>query len=172
LIAAAVKAAKKAGAPGLEGYPLDADLTPSASGTGYVSTFLRAGFSQGDGKLSHDGRWVAYVSDETGHDETYVQSFPHPEAKYQVSPNGGDLPTWSADGRELFFVSSDGHLMSVEVRTSANRFEASLPKALFEVHRSWFDINTDGRFLVLTAIGQAASVPWIAVMNWPTLLKK
>src|SRR5262249_21247055 len=65
-----------------------------------------------------DGRWIAYVSDESGREEVYLRAFPQPEGRWQVSANGGSQPRWQRDGRALFFVSPEGRLMATEVRTT------------------------------------------------------
>ena len=78
--------------------------------------YLHSGFSEGGGKLSPDGRWLAYTSNETKRTEVYVQSFPEPGRKWQVSTNGGDIPVWSRDGKELFFIGPSRKMMSVTVK--------------------------------------------------------
>jgi eukaryotic-like serine/threonine-protein kinase len=85
------------------------------------------------GALSPDGRWLAYASDESGAFEVYVQAFPDSLAKRLVSRGGGAEPRWRADGRELFYVSSDRRLMAVPT-TNGPAFEASTPAALFEIN--------------------------------------
>jgi hypothetical protein len=102
---------------------------------------------------------VAYASDDTGRFEIYVQSFPTPSEKFQVSSGGGDFPVWSRDGKELFFVSADSKMMAAEVKTAGKRFQAGVPKVLFatrlaelsDVHNGIpYDISRDGRFVVVT----------------------
>jgi Tol biopolymer transport system component len=66
-------------------------------------------------RFSPDGRWIAYVSGETGRDEVYVQSFQGPEGKWQVSNQGGTQPTWRADGRELYYFGADQRMTAVDV---------------------------------------------------------
>jgi hypothetical protein len=105
--------------------------------------------------VSPDGRWIAYTSDETGNPEVYVQSFPTPGGKWQISTSGGADPRWRRDGRELFFISSDRKLMAVEVK-SDSVFQAGLPRELFATGvsglvdvRTHYAVTTDGRrFLV------------------------
>ena len=63
------------------------------------------------GKFSPDGRWVAYVSDENGRPEVYVQSFPTSGGKWLISTQGGTEPLWRADGKELFYIAGDRKLM-------------------------------------------------------------
>jgi Tol biopolymer transport system component len=70
-------------------------------------------FNEVHGQLSSDGKWLAYVSDESGQNELYVQSFPVPAVRTRVSTAGGDQPRWRRDGQELFYIAPDGGLMRV-----------------------------------------------------------
>ena len=69
--------------------------------------FLRTGFNQTQSQVSPNGRWIAYTSNESGGDEVYVESFPRPGSRYQVSTHGGVQPRWGAEGRELFYLASN-----------------------------------------------------------------
>jgi len=139
--------------------------------------YLRSEFHQSMAKLSPDDRWVAYFSDETSRHEIYVQSFPVPGHKYQVSVNGGYVPIWSADGRELFFTTPDQKLMAVKVKTG-EKFEAGVPKLLFQAHIGsinnlpWYNVSKDGRFLMAVPVEQSASAPITVVVNWTAGLKR
>jgi Tol biopolymer transport system component/predicted Ser/Thr protein kinase len=139
----------------------------------------------GWGKLSPNGHWLAYMSYENKHFDIYVQSFPTPGIKYQVSTKGGTAPQWSWDGRELFFIETDrkivsNKLMVVEVKVEGATFEASLPKPLFDVGNrgtfaTWFNVTKDGRFLIPTIskpVEQSVGVPITVVLNWTVGLKK
>jgi Tol biopolymer transport system component len=92
---------------------------------------LQTEFNETHARFSPDGRWVAYVSDESGRAEVYVQSFPATGGKWQISSGGGDEPLWRRDGKELFYVAADGKLMAAEVNQSASTFQAGVPKPLF-----------------------------------------
>ncbi len=137
--------------------------------------YLQSQFTERWPKLSPDGRWLAYTSDETGRNEVYVQTFPAPGSKYQVSANGGGRPVWSRDGKELFYLAEDRKLMAVEV-TTGSRFEAGAPKSLFEVRTgptSRYDVSPDGRrFLVISAQDAASAQPMTVVVNWHAGVKK
>jgi len=135
---------------------------------------LHSEFAEAEGKLSPDGRWLAYRSDESGRNEIYVVSFPTPTAKSKVSANGGSWPIWSRDGRELYFAGSGRKLSVVRVKVSADKFEASVPEELFEIRlpsNGRYDVSKDGRFLVPMQIEQAAIVPLTIVQNWQAVLK-
>ena len=136
--------------------------------------YLHTEFSERYAKLSPNGQWLAYVSDESKSNEVYVQTFPNPGGKWQVSTNGGSYPVWSRDGKELFFIGADQKLMAVEIKGGA-KFEAGLPKPLFDVHINndgWYDVSKDGRFLIPNQIGQATSAPMTVVLNWTAGLKR
>ena len=96
-----------------------------------VTPFLHGEFDENTGDFSPDGRWVAYESNESGRYEIYVQPFPGPGGKWQVSTNGGTAPVWRRDGKELFYVAPDRKLMAVPVKTGAV-FEPETAAPLFE----------------------------------------
>ncbi len=141
--------------------------------------FLRSPSNERGGAFSPDSRWVAYVSDETGTDQVYVQSLPPSGGQWQISTSGGAVPRWRRAGREVFFQSPDNKLMAVEVKASAASFEAGAPKALFEmpplfVNTTYrYDVSADGqRFLILTSVEESAQTPLTVVTNWTAGLKK
>ena len=124
-------------------------------------------------RFSSDGKWVAYVSNESGRDEVYVQSFPASGGKWQVSTNGGFTPRWRGDGKELFYIAPDRKIMSVEVKAGATIFEVSSPRGLFEAPvdapagTNRYDISPDGqRFLVNAPAENTSSSSMTVVLNW------
>jgi dipeptidyl aminopeptidase/acylaminoacyl peptidase len=132
------------------------------------------------GRLSPDGRWLAYTSDESSRVEVYVTTFPNPGGKWQVSTEGGDVPTWGRDGKNLFFLGRDRKMTAVEVN-GGERFEAGAPKPLFDTHiasssevsaQVRFDVGPDGRFLIPVQTEPATGTPLTIVINWNTGLKK
>ncbi len=145
------------------------------------SLFLKAPSVLRNGQFSPDGKWVAYASNESGKWEIYVTSFPEPRGKWQVSAGGGEQPRWRGDGKELFYISSDGKIMAAPVTTGAN-FDASTPVALFQVTPRQpvpiydlfvYDVSRDGqRFLINTELKQAGSAPMSIVLNWTAKLNK
>jgi eukaryotic-like serine/threonine-protein kinase len=132
--------------------------------------------------LSPNGQWIAYQSDETGHTEVFIRSFPNTDTfKRQVSNGGGAAPLWSRDGRELFYVSAGKDMMAARVTTDSS-ISVSPAAILFHVpdellgvsydyYTPW-DVAADGRFIMarLQRRGNAGSTVVIAE-NWLTELK-
>ena len=142
-----------------------------------VTPFLQSEFDEVNGEFSPDGKWMAYASNESGRFEVYVQPFPGPGGKWQVSTAGGNVPAWRKDGKELFYISIDRKLMAVTVRTNA-AFESEAPKPLFEARirndpDRHYDVSADGqRFLIVAPLGDETSPPITLVQNWTALLRK
>ncbi len=123
--------------------------------------------------LSPGGTLVAYVSNESGQNEVYVQEFPEPRSKWQVSTGGGSDPHWRADGREIFYRSPTAQIMSVPVH-DGDGFTAGTPAVLFQARlqpaivRSLYRPSPDGqRFLTLAPLGRDSILPTTVVLNWP-----
>jgi eukaryotic-like serine/threonine-protein kinase len=142
--------------------------------------FLRTASDEREGKFSPDGRFVAYLSDESGTYEVYVASFPTPSLRVPVSAGGGSQPRWRRDGRELLYFTAGGRLMSVEV-TLGGTFKAGVPKVLFQApifggvaatspHR--WDMTADGQRFLINTVGGDVSAPLTLVQNWTGLLRK
>jgi eukaryotic-like serine/threonine-protein kinase len=91
---------------------LGADRTPHP--------FVQTAFQERDGQFSPDGKWVAYQSNEAGHDEIYLQPFPGPGDRIQVSAGGGQQARWARNGSELFYIAADQRLTSVRVIVGAS----------------------------------------------------
>ena len=140
--------------------------------------FLQTPFNEGAADFSPDGRWLAYISDESGRYEVYVQPYPGPGGKWQISTEGGTEPAWNRNGRELFYRSGD-KMMAVEVTTQP-AFAAGKPRMLFEgryqpspVQSTNYDVSPDGqRFLMLKPTEQAAPTQINVVLNWFEELKR
>ncbi|MCI0606298.1 hypothetical protein L0156_25205 [bacterium] len=99
--------------------------------------FLNGSGQEVQGQFSPDGNWVAYTSEESGRQEVYVRRFPSGEGKWQISSGGGE-PRWRSDGKELFYISLDGKMMSVAIKPGDN-FEASPPVPLFSTNLGILD---------------------------------
>jgi Tol biopolymer transport system component len=130
---------------------LGASPTPEA--------FVKTRFQEHSGRISPSGRHVAYVSDESGRDEVYVQSFPEPGGKLQVSTSGGTQPVWSRDGRRVYFRGRG----SVQEVSFDPRAGVSVPRALFADrfenpqagNHTGHDVFPNGRLLMIEAQDQA-----------------
>ena len=121
-------------------------------------------------------RWIAYTSAETGRHEVYVRDFPDGTHKWQVSNQGGLLPHWRRDGRELFYLTPEGTLLAVAINLGAT-FEFAAPQALFEtgyrpipMYRIWMNqyaVSGDGqRFLLNRSLPEMAPGAITAVIPW------
>jgi serine/threonine protein kinase/Tol biopolymer transport system component len=144
--------------------------SPSPNAAGEQKPLLDSQFNERDGVFSPDGHWIAYVSNESGRDEVYVQTFPLTNEKHLISTGGGTEPEWRKDGAELFYLASDRDLMAVPIRVKANVFEPGIPKALFPVSgdgiRRAFAPSADGRFLIAKPLDETATTPITVVLNW------
>jgi len=157
------------------------DLWVLRLGDRKVQPFLRTSFNEGVPQFSPDGRWLAYISDESGPYEIYVQPYPGPGGKWQVSTEGGREPVWNHNGRELFYRSGN-KMMAVDIATQPV-FTAGKPRMLFEGQYQLapatapnYDVSPDGqRFLMIKASEQASSsslTQIVVVQNWFEELKR
>ena len=149
-------------------------LKRKEAGGGFDSVpILQTSFNELSAKFSAQGRFVAYVSDQSGQYQVYVRPFPEGEGQWQVSSQGGGQPRWSKDGKELFYVEAD-NLMAVEVSTRPS-FTPGATTRLFQDpnlraapdHR--YDVSRDGQRFVLveTIESEEAKAPSIhVVQNW------
>jgi Tol biopolymer transport system component len=139
---------------------------------------LHTQFGETDGRISPDGRWVVYRSNESGRNEIYVAPFPGPGGKWQISTAGGYAPRWRHDGSEIFYLTPDNKLMVASVNGKSAGFEVGAIKPLFATHIVFaggyqYDASADGqRFLIDTSPEQATSAPITVVLNWTAGLKK
>jgi dipeptidyl aminopeptidase/acylaminoacyl peptidase len=149
-------------------------------GDGAPFPWLATPFNEAEARFSPDGRWVAYESDETGPREIVVRAFGSSTIRAQVSLGGGTRPEWSPNGRELYYVSADYHLMAVSLRLGAV-IEPDTPRPLFEIRRlervpSWptpYAVSPDGqRFLVGAVVDEGSGSPMSVVLNWTRLFDR
>jgi Tol biopolymer transport system component len=159
--------------------------TPGKPGDTKPVLLVQTPFSEWMGQVSLDGRWLAYVSDESGRPEVYVQAFSPEDAaagkpvagKWQVSPSGGEQPRWRADGKELFYVAPDRKLMSVTIKSGDAGFARTTPQLLFELRANVaasglfvyrYAPAPDGkRFLVSADVESSAEAQALTmVTNW------
>ena len=140
--------------------------------------YLAGPFYEDQGQFSPDGRWVAYMSNESGANNIYVQSFPAGAGKFQISTTLGNEPRWRRDGKEIYYTGPQG-IMAVEVKTSP-KFESSVPKPIGrpEIYQQSaynspfrYDVTADGKRFLLIAPVATAAAPITVVLNWQSALK-
>ena len=141
--------------------------------------FLQTPFRERAAHISPDGHWLVYYSDESGRSEIYVQPFPGPGGKRQISTEGGSSPVWTRDGRELFYRNGN-KMMAVDIQLQPT-FNAGKPRLLFEISASFltnpvgaFDVTPDGqRFLMVRLSDQELPATQLTVvLNWFSELKR
>jgi Tol biopolymer transport system component len=138
-------------------------------------------FAQSEFCFSPDGRWIAYMSSESGRPEVQVASFPSFGDKRPVSQNGGMAPKWRKDGKELFFFAPPGTLMTAEVR-AGSKFETEIPRPLLRISASallniplgtaLYDVTGDGSKFLLNEALQGSTDPISVVLNWTAELRR
>jgi Tol biopolymer transport system component len=155
--------------------PLEGDRKPRP--------FLTTPFDEHLARISPDGRWLAYSSNESGSEELYVQTFPGPGGKWQISRGGtgAAYAVWSRDGRQLFFRNGGGTLSRVDVTTQPS-FSVSSPKDLFPFTfggfrpsaRSMFDLAPDAQRLLMIpgSEKEGARNQLNVVLRWADELKR
>jgi serine/threonine-protein kinase len=152
-------------------------LEPAEGGEPRV--LLGTRFTEGLADISPDGRWLAYVSDESGRLEVYVRSYPDLERKWQISTDTGGEPTWSRDGTELFYRHLDGLRMMAVPITTEPEFVPGRPELLFEGEYlpspGWgrnFDVAPDGQSFVMVeqVLPEDIKAELQVVVNWFTEL--
>jgi Tol biopolymer transport system component len=144
-----------------------------AEGKHEAVPFLTESFPEVNPMFSPDGRWIAYVSSETGRSEVYVQPYPATGAKWAVSNGGGSAPCWRGDGKELFYQGPDDTVYAVPVTLGAS-FDAGEPKSLFHrrlektgiVRNRWIASQDGQRFLVAVTQEERSAAPFSIVLNW------
>jgi serine/threonine-protein kinase len=151
--------------------------------------FLQTPFAEALAKFSGDGRWIAYVSNESGRDEVYVRPYPGPGGKVQISLEGGSSPQWSPVGGRLFYLSGD-KMMAVDV-TTGPEFKAGSPSVFFGGQADFasvdlnlqtflldrdnnYDVTPDGkRLIVIKQQGDVSAKDELrVVVNWFEELKR
>jgi serine/threonine protein kinase len=137
--------------------------------------FLKTDFNELRGRFSPDGHWIAYTSDESGRYEIHVRPFPGPGGQWQVSTAGGIIPNWAPNGKELYYIASDGTLMAASITINGGTVVPGRPVALFHTRilggstetsaGREYDVSRDGRFLINTVTEDAVS-PITLILNW------
>jgi dipeptidyl aminopeptidase/acylaminoacyl peptidase len=140
--------------------PIEGDEA-SGLNSGPPTPFLNSPFNEWQAAFSPNGRWLAYSSNEAGRSEVYVRAFPGPGGKWEISTEGGSSPTWSRNGRQLFYKALDQRLLVASYAEQGDSFHADKPRLWGETRlpdlvgfRS-FDLHPDGqRFAVLQQVAE------------------
>jgi len=169
----------------LEKTGLDVWLLPRDSSEQMPMPFVQSTANEHYGRLSPDGRWLAYASDESGRDEVYVRPFPSGDGRWQISSGGGREPRWRGDARELFFIAADRSMMAAPVSSNATgptpALQPGTAQRLFDTRLpalstfAWmYDVAADGkRFLLASPVDASTATPTLnVVVNWDATLKQ
>jgi dipeptidyl aminopeptidase/acylaminoacyl peptidase len=132
-----------------------------------------------DARFSPDGRWIAFVSEQTGNREVFVTSFPQKGDLIRISTGGGTEPVWRRDGKRLYYLAPDYTITEVDV-TTAGPFQHSVPKTRFRfwpgivpAHISKFDVAPDGNRLLVRMVSEGSPKARLnVILNWTGLLKQ
>jgi eukaryotic-like serine/threonine-protein kinase len=121
-------------------------------------------------RFSPDGRFAAYASNETGHDEIYVQDVPPTGSRWQISVDGGTAPRWRGDGKEILYIDGKGLLQSVTVSVSP-RFEAAIPREVFSMADAFgprrdYAVSHDGSTIYVSRTATSPPMPIRLALNW------
>jgi eukaryotic-like serine/threonine-protein kinase len=139
---------------------------------------VQTAFNDLNPAVSPDGKWMAYENNESGQAQVYVTPFPGGGVKWQASTNGGVIPSWRREGKELFFLDPADNVMAVDVDTSGNTVRMGTPHALFHApgiqsQQGPYTVTADGKkFLINSGDVKEESQPFTLVQNWPAELKK
>jgi serine/threonine protein kinase/Tol biopolymer transport system component len=152
-------------------------VLPLDNGEARPYPLLQGPFDEVVGRFSPDGRWVAYRTNESGRNEIYVVPFPGPGRKWQVSTEGGLWAEWRADGKEIFYQTTDGDVAAVTVERRGEGLAFGPPRPLFPLEAQetnfHFSPTPDGqRFLTIEPVGGQRAQPITVVVNWTALRRE
>ena len=145
-----------------------------------TTALVASRFSEYEGRVSRDGRWLAYTSEETGRPEVYIRAFPEGTSSVVISIGGGSEASWRRDGQELFYVAPDGRLMAVGLMLSGE-IKASRPTELFHApisperrqNGTRYASSADGRrFLIPVAVGDPPQTVLTVILNWLSAVQR
>ena len=129
-------------------------------------------------RVSPDGRWLAYNTDESGRQEVYVTPLPAMGERWLISSRGAVQPRWNPRGGSLFFMSLEGHVMEASFAGSTRPPQIGTPNIRFETgvlptyNSDHFAVAPDGRFLLRRPVEAAGSSALHVIVNWPALLAR
>lgn len=155
----------------------------SLAGERKPTPLLQTTFIEAQARFSPNGRWIAYISNETGQFQVYVESFPATGAKLAISVGGGSQPQWRADGKELYYYAPDRKLMAVEVNGDGPTFKVGEARPLFDIRvfavdqsfpgNGYYTVTHDGKRFLVSSLPEAPERQQInAIVNWTADLKR
>ena len=154
---------------GVSQLPLQSDAKPQE--------FLPKVLTTSSATFSPDGRWVAYVSQESGRSEVFVTQFPGPKGKWQISTNGGSEPIWRRDGKALFYWGSDHAFTEAQLAIQGEQFQVTALHPLFRASMPvvpagspTYDVSADGQRFIVNVTPSVEEQPLTLITNWTALL--
>jgi len=155
-------------------------MVPTVGDRKAIPLFPNAANEHFDGQVSPDGKWIAYLSAGAGPQELYMTSFPGGTGKWQISMGGVTPPAlWRADGKELYFVSLDGNLMTASIRESSGSITVGGVQPLFRSRflttsqYVLFDVDAkQGQRFIGSAAPDTSTLPLNIITHWTAELKK
>jgi eukaryotic-like serine/threonine-protein kinase len=141
---------------------LDLHVVSTTADTPTPQRLLQTRANEHSGQVSPDGRWIAYVSDESGQPEVYVARFPEMEGRLAISASGGSRPVWGRDGRELFYLGSSGRVFATPLLPADPAFRAGTQVELFRAPlyaEAYLPDRTASRFLIARPAAATETVP-------------
>ncbi len=127
-------------------------------------------------RISPDGRWLAYTSNDSGRAEVYVAPFPGGGGRWQITTNGGDAVAWRRDGKELYYWGLDQMLTAVAVNTQGAEFQVGAARPLFRLSSPAlgmaYDVTPDGQRFLVNYLPEDTATPLTLVVNWTAEVKK
>jgi Tol biopolymer transport system component len=161
------------------------DLYRVSTGDKKIETFLQTNFIETQARVSPNGRWIAYVSNETQQFEVYVRTFPDADSKVAISVGGGSQPQWRADGRELYYYAPNRKLMAVGVNGDGPAFTVGVARPLFDIRSlgasidqsfpgtGYYTAARNGSQFLVPSLPVAPERQQInVILNWTADLKK
>jgi Tol biopolymer transport system component len=138
-------------------------------GGGAFVPIVKTSANEINGRLSPDGKWLVYESDDGGRGEIYLTNFPEATARWQVSTGGGRTPYWSADGAAILFLHQD-RILTAPVRVGS-RFAVDVPRVVEQMgdRIAGFSVSANGTIVALRLI-EEGKPPLSVVVNWQTML--
>ena len=151
-------------------------LVPATGSDHKPAPFQQTKFNEHNGRISRDGKWVAYASNESGENEVYLKLFSAPSSDpWKVSSGGGDFPVWGASTNELIYVNAKREVVAATLRFTGNAGEVTSVKPLFVTppFTQSYDISPDGKTFVFTRSLEMQKFPPLAlVVNWKMMMEK